>query len=149
MSELKTRITDDMKAAMKGGDKPRLGVIRLILAAIKQVEVDSRIQLDDTQVLVVLDKMLKQRKDSFEQYQNAGRQDLADQESFEIDVIKGYLPTPLSAADIEAAVAAAIVETGAASVRDMGKVMGILKSKLQGRADMGQVGALIKQRLNA
>lgn len=149
MSELKTQITNDMKAAMKGGDKPRLGVIRLILAAIKQQEVDNRIELDDTQVLVVLDKMLKQRKDSLEQYQNAGRQDLADQESFEIDVIKGYLPAQLSEAEIDSAIAAAIAESGAASVRDMGKVMGLLKPKLQGRADMGQVSGLIKQRLSA
>lgn len=149
MSELKTQITNDMKAAMKGGDKPRLGVIRLILAAIKQQEVDNRIQLDDIQVLVVLDKMLKQRKDSQEQYQNAGRQDLADQESFEIDVIKGYLPAQLSEAEIISAIDAAIAESGAESVRDMGKVMGLLKPKLQGRADMGKVGGLIKQRLSA
>ena len=149
MSELKAKITDDMKAAMKGGDKPRLGVIRLILAAIKQQEVDNRINLDDLQVLATLDKMLKQRKDSLEQYQNAGRQDLADQESFEIDVITGYLPAPLSEAELNAAVEDAISETGAASVRDMGKVMGLLKPKLQGRADMGQVSGLIKQRLSA
>lgn len=149
MSDLKAKITDDMKTAMKGGDKPRLGVIRLIQAAIKQQEVDNRIVLDDIQVLAVLDKMLKQRKDSLEQYQSAGRQDLADQESFEIDVIKGYLPAPMSEAEIHAAIDAAIGESGAASVRDMGKVMGLLKPKLQGRADMGQVSGLIKQRLSA
>jgi uncharacterized protein YqeY len=148
MSELKNQIIADMKAAMKGGDKPRLGVIRLIQAAIKQQEVDNRIELDDAQILAVLDKMLKQRKDSLQQYQSAGRQDLADQESFEIEVITAYLPAQLSEAEINSAIESAISESGAASMRDMGKVMGILKPKLQGRADMGQVSGLIKQRLN-
>lgn len=146
---LKTQIQEEMKAAMKGRDKRRLGVIRLILAAVKQREVDERIELDDTQVLVVLDKMLKQRRDSLDQYRQAGRNDLADQEAYEIDVLKEYLPEALGEAEILSLITAAIENAGASSIRDMGKVMGQLKPKLQGRADMGAVSALVKQRLNA
>ena len=145
---LKQRIQDDMKAAMKGGDKPRLGVIRLIMAAVKQREVDERIELDDTQVLAVLDKMVKQRRDSITQYEQAGRAELAEQEAFEIEVIQGYLPQQLSDSEIAALVAEAIAITGAESARDMGKVMGILKPKMQGRADMGAVSAAVKARLS-
>jgi uncharacterized protein YqeY len=144
---LKQRIHDDMKAAMKGGDKRKLGVIRLLMAAIKQREVDERIELDDTQILAVLDKMVKQRRDSITQYEQAGRTELAEQESFEIEILQEYLPQPLSEAEISALIAEAIASTGAESMRDMGKVMGILKPKMQGRADMGAISALIKQQL--
>ena len=144
---LKARLTDDMKTAMKGGDKERLGVIRLVLAAIKQREVDERIELDDTQVLSVLEKMLKQRKDSVTQYEAAAREDLAAVERYEIGVIQAYLPAQLSAAEVEAIVAKAIAESGAASAKDMGKVVGLVKPQLAGRADMGQVSGLIKQKL--
>ena len=136
-----------MKTAMKAGDKRRLGVIRLILAAIKQREVDERIELDDTQTLAVLDKMVKQRRESLAQYTDAGRTELAEQEAFEIEAIQTYLPQPLSAEEIEALIGEAVASTGAASIRDMGKVMGVLKPRLQGRADMSQVSATIKQRL--
>ena len=144
---LKLRLTDDMKAAMKGGDKERLAVIRLVNAAIKQREVDERIQLDDAQVLSVLEKMLKQRRDSVSQYEAAGREDLAAQERFEIEVIQGYMPQALSEAEIDALIEQAIASTGAASARDMGKVVGALKPQVAGRADMGQVSARIKARL--
>lgn len=146
---LKARIQADMKAAMRSGDKPRLGVIRLILAAIKQREVDERIELDDTQILVVLDKMLKQRRESLGMYEQAGRADLANQESFEISIVQTYLPQPLSATEIESLIASAIAETGASGIKDMGKVMAILKPQLQGRADMGAVSAQIKAQLGA
>jgi uncharacterized protein YqeY len=144
---LKQRLTDDMKAAMKGGDKERLAVIRLVNAAIKQREVDERIQLDDTQVLSVLEKMIKQRRDSVSQYEAANREDLAAIERFEISVIQDYMPQALSEAEIDALIEAAIAETGAASGRDMGKVVGALKPKVAGRADMGAVSARIKARL--
>jgi hypothetical protein len=144
---LKQRLTDDMKAAMKAGDKPRLGVIRLINAAIKQREVDERVALDDTQVLAVLEKMVKQRRDSVAQYEAAGREDLAAVERFEITVCQEYLPEALSEAEIAALIDASIAATGAASMRDMGKLMGVLKPKLQGRADMGAVSQLVKARL--
>jgi uncharacterized protein YqeY len=144
---LKQRITDDMKAAMKGGDKPRLATIRLILAAIKQREVDERIELNDEQVLAVLEKMIKQRRDSIAQYSQAGRDELAAQEQSEIEVIQGYMPEALSEAEVAALVSAAIASTGASEMRDMGKVMGELRPKLQGRADMGAVSALVKQQL--
>ena len=147
MSALKDRITDDMKAAMKGGDKPRLGVIRLILAAIKQIEVDERIELDDERVLSVLDKMVKQRRDSITQYENAGRTELANQERFEIGIIQEYLPRQLTEAEIAALIDEAMQTTGAASMKDMGKIMAILKPRLQGRADMAAVSAQIKQKL--
>ncbi len=138
-----------MKAAMKSGDKRRLGIIRLIRAAIKQREVDERIELDDTQVLLVLDKMVKQRRDSVEQFEKAGRTELADQEKFEIGIIQEYLPAQLSEDEISALITEAITATGAESMKDMGKVMGMLKPKLQGRADMGAVSGLIKQNLSS
>ncbi len=144
---LKSRIQDAMKAAMKGGDKPRLGVVRLIMAAIKQREVDERIELNDEQVLAALDKMVKQRRDSVTQYEQAGRTELADQEKYEIGVIQEFLPEALGEAEIAALIDEAVAATGAASMQDMGKVMGILKPKLQGRADMGAVSAQVKQRL--
>ena len=144
---LKQRLTDDMKAAMKGGDKHSLGVIRLVNAAIKQKEVDERIELDDTAVIAVLDKMVKQRKDSVTQYQAAGRDDLAQVELDEIVVIERYLPAKMGEAEILAAIDAAIAETGAAGPADMGKLMGVLKPLLAGQADMGQVSALVKKRL--
>ncbi|HEX5340754.1 MAG TPA: GatB/YqeY domain-containing protein [Gammaproteobacteria bacterium] len=146
---LKEQITEDMKTAMRAGDKPRLGVIRLILAAIKQREVDERIVLDDTQVLAVLDKMVKQRRDSVSQYQAGNRQDLADQELAEIKLIQTYLPAQLSDAELDTLVAEAIQASGAAGIKDMGKVMGLLKPKVQGRADMGGVSARIKSKLGA
>lgn len=146
-SVLKQQITDAMKAAMKGGDKTRLGVVRLMLAAIKQREVDERIELDDSQVLAVLDKMVKQRRDSIQQYGDAGRDDLATVEAAEIEVIQEFLPEGLSEAEIISVIEAAIAETGAESMRDMGKVMGIVKPQVQGRADVGQVSSLVKQKL--
>ncbi len=136
-----------MKDAMRGGDKPRLGVIRLILAAVKQREVDERVELDDAQVTSVLDKMSKQRRDSLDQYEKAGRDDLAAQERFELDILKSYLPEPLDDAEIDALIETAVQATGASSMKDMGKVMGRLKDQLQGRADMGAVSARIKARL--
>ena len=144
---LTARIQEDMKTAMRGGDKRRLGVIRLILAAIKQREVDERIVLDDTQVTVVLDKMLKQRRESISQYEQAGRTDLVEQEQFEMGVIQAYLPQPLSPAEIDALIGQAIAETGASGIKDMGKVMALLKPQLQGRADMSAVSAQIKAKL--
>ena len=144
---LKTQLTDDMKTAMKAGEKERLGVIRLVNAAIKQREVDERIELDDAQVLAVLEKMLKQRKDSVTQYEGAGREDLAAIERFEIGVIQAYLPAQLSAAEIEAIVAKAVADSGAASPKDMGKVVALVKPQVAGRADMGQVSTLVKQKL--
>ena len=144
---LKARLTEDMKAAMKGGDKERLQVIRLANAAIKQREVDERIELDDAQVLAVLEKMVKQRRDSVSQYEDANREDLAAIERFEIGVIQGYLPQALDPAEIDALVAAAIAESGAAGPQDMGKVIGLLKPRLAGRADMGKVSGLVKQAL--
>ncbi|MEN8176418.1 MAG: GatB/YqeY domain-containing protein [Pseudomonadota bacterium] len=144
---LKQRIQDDMKAAMKGGDKARLGIIRLILAAIKQREVDERIELDDAEVLSVLDKMVKQRRDSVTQFEQAGRDELAAQENFEIGVIQDYLPAALGEDEIARLVDEAMSTSGAQGMRDMGKVMAILKPQLQGRADMGAVSALVKQKL--
>ena len=144
---LKNRVQSEMKAAMKSGDKRRLGTIRLILAAVKQREVDERIELDDTQVLVVLDKMVKQRKDSIEQFEKAERADLAEQEAFEIGVLKEFLPEAMSEAEVTKLVNEAIESSGAGSIRDMGKVMGQLKPKLQGRADMGMVSALVKKQI--
>ncbi len=149
---LKLRITDDMKAAMRAKDTARLGTIRLLLAAIKQKEVDERIELDDAAlgdpiIGSIVEKLIKQRKDSISQFQAAGRDDLVAAEQAELVVLQAYLPEQLSGAEVEAAVAAAIAESGAASARDMGKVMGLLKPRLAGRADMGQVSALIKARL--
>ena len=145
---LKAQIIDDMKAAMKGGEKVRLGVIRLITAAIKQREVDERIELDDEQVLIVLDKMVKQRRDSIQQYTDAGREDLAAIEEAEVEIIKAYLPAALSEDEIAAIVEAAIAQTGATSMADMGKVMGIVKPQVQGRGDMGAVSGIVKQKLS-
>src|SRR5918993_4611838 len=134
---LKARLTEDMKAAMKGGEKARLLVIRLINAAIKQREVDERIELDDAQVLNALEKMMKQRRDSLSQFEAAGREDLAAIQRFEMEIIQGYLPAQMSEAEVEAAVASAIAEVGAAGPQDMGKVIAALKPKVAGRADMG------------
>jgi len=147
MSPLTARINDDVKAAMKAKDKPRLGVLRLITAAIKQREVDEQITLNDEQVLAVLEKMVKQRKDSITQYEKAGRDELAQQEAFEIGIIQDYMPEQLSDAEIDALIAEAISSSGAESMKDMGKVMGLLKPKLAGRADMGAVSAKIKAQL--
>jgi uncharacterized protein YqeY len=144
---LKQQLTDDMKTAMRGGDKDRLGVIRLMLAAVKQREVDERIELDDVQTLAVLEKMLKQRKDSISQYEAANRQDLADVEKAEMKVIEAYLPAKLSDEEVDALITAAIAETGASSARDMGKVVAAVKEKAAGRADMGVVSGRIKARL--
>jgi len=144
---LKARITDDMKTAMRAKEMARLGTIRLLLAAIKQREVDERIELDDAAVSSIVEKLIKQRKDSISQFQVAGRDDLVAAEQGELVVLQAYLPEQLSAAEVEAAVAAAIAESGASSAKDMGKVMGLLKPRLAGRADMGQVSALIKARL--
>ncbi len=147
MSELKQRISDDMKTALKGGDKPRLATVRLILAALKQREIDERITLDDAQVLHVLEKMLKQRRDSVAQYEAAKREDLAGQERYEIGVIEGYLPTQLPDAELDALVAQCIADAGAASPRDMGKVMALLKERATGRADMGALSQRVKAKL--
>lgn len=144
---LKQRLTDDMKAAMKGGDKQRLGVIRLMLAAVKQREVDERIQLDDAQVLHALEKMLKQRHDSVTQYEAAAREDLAAQERYEISVIEAYLPAQLSSEETDALIAAVIQDTGATSPRDMGKVMALLKERAAGRADIGALSQRVKAKL--
>ncbi len=147
---LKQTITDDMKNAMRAGDKPRLGVIRLATAAIKQIEVDERIDLqeDDSRVITIIDKMIKQRRESISQFEKAGRDDLVKQEQFEITILQPYLPAALSADEIDTLVNDAIEKTGAASIKDMGKVMGILKPQMAGRADMGQVSQTIKKRLS-
>jgi len=144
---LKDQITEDMKSAMKAGDKDRLKVVRLIRAAIKQIEVDQRIELDDAAVLIVLDKMVKQRRDSIEQFQKGNRNDLANIELAEIVVLKDYLPEQLSDEELDAMIDEAISSTAAESIRDMGKVMGQIKAKVAGRADMGAVGAKVKVRL--
>jgi uncharacterized protein YqeY len=146
---LKAQLTEDMKAAMKGGEKDRLGVIRLVNAAIKQREVDERIVLDDAAVLAVLEKMLKQRKDSVTQYEAAGREDLAAVERYEIGVIQAYMPAQLSAAEIDAIIATAISESGATSGKDMGKVIALVKPKVAGRDDMGQISGLVKAKLGS
>lgn len=147
MSELKARLQSDMKTAMKAGEKDRLGVIRLILAALKQREVDERIELNDDAVIAVLDRMVKQRRESISQYASAGRTDLADVEQAEIDVIQTYLPRPLTEAEIDALIQAAIAETGAAGASGMGKVMAALKSPMQGKADMAKVSGRVKSLL--
>ena len=145
---LKQQITDDMKTAMRAKDAARLGAIRLLLAAMKQREVDERIELSDADVVAIIEKMNKQRRDSISQYEAAGRQDLADVEKFEMSVLAAYMPQQLDEVEITAAVVEAIAATGAAGQQDMGKVMGVLKPKLAGRADMGKVSALIKAQLN-
>ena len=144
---LKERINEDMKAAMRARETARLAAIRLLMAAIKQKEVDERIQLDDAAVVTVIDKMLKQRRDSIAQYQAAGRQDLVDAEKFEADLLQTYMPAGLSDDEISAAVAAAVAETGAAGSGDMGKVMAVLKPRLAGRADMTEVSKRVKAAL--
>lgn len=144
---LKARVTDDMKAAMRAKDAQRLGALRLLLAAIKQREVDERRELADADVLATIEKMIKQRRDSISQFEAGGRQDLAQGEAFEVALLQSYLPAQLSGAAVEEAVAAAIAETGAAGPHSMGKVMAVLKNKLAGRADMAQVSALVKSRL--
>jgi hypothetical protein len=144
---LKARINDDMKAAMKAKDSVRLSAIRLLLAAIKQKEVDERIELDDAGVVAVVDKMQKQRRDSVTQYEAAQRQDLADKERFEMEVLAAYLPQPLSEAEIAALIDEAVTASGATGVADMGKVMGLVKPKMAGRADMAKVSAAIKAKL--
>lgn len=148
MSDLKYQLKDAQKAAMRAKAKARLTVIRGMLAAIKRIEVDERIELDDARILSVLDKMLKQRRDSISQFEAAGRNDLADQEKYEMGVVQEFLPAQLTTAEIDALIAAAIASTGASSMQDMGKVMGQLKPQLQGRADLGKVSAQIKASLN-
>jgi uncharacterized protein YqeY len=144
---LKERVIEDMKNALRAGDKARLGAIRLLLAAVKQREVDERIELDDVAVIGVIDKMLKQRKDSIEQYQKAKRQDLVDAEQFEVSVLTAYMPQALSTAEVADIVAAAVVESGAKTIQDMSKVMALAKPKLAGRADMGEVSKLVRAKL--
>jgi len=144
---LKSKITEDMKAAMRAKDTARLGTVRLLLAAMKQKEVDERVELSDTDVLSIIEKMLKQRRESIAQYEKAARQDLADAEKAEIAILSAYLPQQLSEADVAEAVVAAIRESGAAGVKDMGKVMGLLKSRLAGRTDMGKLSGLVKAKL--
>jgi uncharacterized protein YqeY len=146
---LRERITEDMKAAMRSGDKDRLATIRMILAGVKQREVDERITLDDAQVLTVLEKMIKQRREAIAQFETGGRADLVAKETAEVAILQTYLPAQLSAAEIDTLIAEAIAATGAASIKDMGKVMGVVKSKAAGRADMGAVSARIKERLGA
>jgi uncharacterized protein YqeY len=146
---LKAKITEDMKAAMRAKDAPRLSAIRLLLAAMKQREVDERIELSDADILAIIDKMLKQRRDSVTQYEAGGRQDLADVERFEIGVLSGYMPQQLSEAGIAGEVAAALAAAGAKGMQDMGKVMALLKPKLAGRADMAKVSSLVKAKLSS
>ena len=146
---LKAQITEDMKAAMRAKDAPRLSAIRLLLAAMKQREVDERIELTDADILAIIEKMLKQRRDSITQYEAGKRQDLADIEKFEIGVLSGYMPQQLTEAEIAAEVAAAVAATSAKAMQDMGKVMALLKPKLAGRADMARVSALVKAKLSS
>ena len=148
MADIKNQVSEDVKSAMRSKDKGRLAALRLIQAAFKQKEVDERIELNDEQTIAILDKMAKQRRESIEQYEKAGRDDLAEQEHFELDIIESYLPAKLSEDEINKMIDAAIAKTNAESIKDMGKVMGLLKGELQGRADMGQVSGLIKARLN-
>jgi len=146
-SELKSQVSATVKDAMRARDKERLGVLRMVMAEFKRVEVDERIELDDTRVLVILDKLVKQRKDSLKQYEDAGRQDLADVEQFEIGVIQTFLPAALTADEITTIVSTAVTESGAESIKDMGKVMAIVKPQVQGRADMGNVSKIVKVQL--
>jgi len=145
---LREQLNEDMKTAMKAREAGKLGAIRLLLAAVKQREVDERITLDDAGVIAVIEKMIKQRKDSISQYEKAARQDLADQEKFEIGVLEAYMPQQLTAAEVDAILAAAVAESGAKSPADMGKVMALVKPRLAGRADMGKVSGLVKARLS-
>ena len=144
---LRDRVNEDMKNAMRAREAERLGALRLLLASMKQREVDERITLDDGQVLAVIEKMIKQRREAISQFESGGRSDLVAKESAEIGVLQGYLPTQLTPAEIDALITEAIAATGAASIKDMGKVMGFVKPKAQGRADMGALSALIKQKL--
>jgi len=146
-ASLKDRITEDMKAAMRSKDRPRLGVVRMILAAIKQREVDERVTMDDAQVIAILGRMLKQRRDSQAQFQSAGREDLAEKEAFEIGIVEAYLPPALDEETLGQLISEAIKLSGATTPRDMGKVMALLKPRIQGRADMGAVSARVKERL--
>jgi uncharacterized protein YqeY len=148
MSSLKQKINDDVKDAMRNKDSARLTTLRLITAAIKQKEVDERIELDDTQIIAIVDKMARQHKDSIEQYQNAGRYDLVEKEQSELAIVEGYLPTQLSEEEVKSLVENAIKTAGASSIKDMGKVMGILKPELQGRTDMGKVSGIVKTLLS-
>ena len=148
MSELQQRINDDVKAAMRSKDKERLGVLRLITAAFKQKEVDERIELDDTMVLTIMDKMAKQIRDAIQQFEQAGRDDLVAKEAFELEIIQEYLPQQLTEDEISQIIAESIAASDAKSAKDMGKVMGLLKPRLQGRADMGKVSGLVKQQLS-
>ena len=149
MSETRQRILDDIKSAMKVGDKPRLGTLRLMSSAIKQIEVDERIELDELRTITVLDKMLKQRRESIAQYEKANREDLINVEQAEIELIQEYMPEALSEDEIASVIDQAVTSAGASSIKDMGKVMGIVKPTLQGKADMSIVSQIIKQRLNA
>lgn len=148
MSALLTQIKDSMKEAMRAKQKERLTAIRMLLAQIKQVEVDQRIEVKDADILAILDKMIKQRRDSIEQFESAGRQELADNEKVEIEALQEFMPQALSEDEISSLVDAALAESGAESMRDMGKVMAILKPQMQGRADMGAVSGLVKSKLN-
>ena len=148
MSETRQRVLDDIKTAMKAGDKPRLATLRLMSAAIKQKEVDERIELDESAVVAILDKLLKQRRESIAQYSKAGRDDLVAQEQSEADLIQTYLPAALSSDEIDDIIESAVVQTGASSIKDMGKIMGLIKPRLQGRADMSLVSKTIRDRLN-
>ena len=146
---LKAKLTEDMKTAMKAGEKDRLGVIRLINAAIKQKEVDERVELTDADVVSILEKMIKQRRESIVQFEKAARTDLADAEKFELGILSGYLPQQLSDSQIAEEVSKAIAESGSSGIKDMGKVMALLKARLAGRADMGKVSGLVKSRLSS
>lgn len=148
MSELQQRVNDDVKTAMRNKDKDRLGVLRLITAAFKQKEVDERVELDDTMVLAIMNKMTKQIRDSIDQFEKAGRDDLAAKEAFELNIIQEYLPAQLTEDEISQIIAECVADSGAESAKDMGKVMGLLKPRLQGRADMGKVSGLVKQQLS-
>lgn len=145
---LKDKITEDMKAAMRAKETARLGTIRLLLAAMKQKEVDERVELADADVLSIIEKMLKQRRESIAQFEKAGRNDLADTEKAEIGILQAYLPQQMSEAEVAEAIAAAVAESGAAGPKDMGKVMGLLKSRLAGRTDMGKLSGLVKAKLS-
>ena len=148
MSEIQQRINDDVKVAMRNKDKDRLGVLRLITAAFKQKEVDERVDLDDTMVLAIMNKMTKQIRDSIDQFEKAGRDDLAAKEAFELEIIQEYLPAQLSEDEISQIIAECVAASGAESAKDMGKVMGLLKPRIQGRADMGKISGLVKQQLS-
>ncbi|MBQ75437.1 MAG: glutamyl-tRNA amidotransferase [Gammaproteobacteria bacterium] len=147
-SDIKLQIEAEVKTAMRARDKQRLGVLRLIMSEFKKIEVDERIELDDSRVLAILDKMTKQRKDSLTQFEAAGRDDLVAQESFELDLLREFMPQPLSSQEVTAVIEDTISEAGATSIKDMGKVMGLLKARVQGRADMGEIGALVKAQLS-